>query len=279
MFLKSENEMKKISINQIGKSACGPTAIINVLNSLDIPSPSPEKILEIVPARLRNYETNNLLEYLISRILAGTNHNDLINALLKITNNNLIAKFFIINPYEDKIKFKEFLNKLFNLKCSLIFTENLFLVGNDAWHHQMCYGIKDNLLYLTNPFETVTINQIFNYITNGNFMIIPKEHVLNRKIEKEDLKEFEKEKWENFSVKEQIINIIYKEKLKKNNINKNEYFNIFSDLIIPYGGLGGISVFCKNDNKEASDFLNSFNEEEIYLPFYDYNCKIIKLSL
>jgi phage pi2 protein 07 len=155
----------------------------------------------------------------------------------------------------------------------------LFLVGNDAWHHQMCYGIKDNLLYLTNPFETVTINQIFNYITNGNFMIIPKEHVLNRKIEKEDLKEFEKEKWENFSVKEQIINIIYKEKLKKNNINKNEYINIFSDLIIPYGGLGGISVFCKNDNKEASDFLNSFNEEEIYLPFYDYNCKIIKLSL
>ena len=279
MFLKSENEMKKISMNQIGKSACGPTAIINVLNSLDIPSPSPEKILEIVPARLRNYETNNLLEYLISRILAGTNHNDLINALLKITNNNLIAKFFIINPYEDKIKFKEFLNKLFNLKCSLIFTENLFLVGNDAWHHQMCYGIKDNLLYLTNPFETVTINQIFNYITNGNFMIIPKEHVLNRKIEKEDLKEFEKEKWENFSVKEQIINIIYKEKLKKNNINKNEYINIFSDLIIPYGGLGGISVFCKNDNKEASDFLNSFKEEEIYLPFYDYNCKIIKLSL
>ena len=44
--------MKNISINQIGKSACGPTAIINVLNSLDIPSPSPEKILEIVPARL-----------------------------------------------------------------------------------------------------------------------------------------------------------------------------------------------------------------------------------
>ena len=277
MFLKSENEMKKISINQIGKSACGPTAIINVLNSLDIPSPSPEKILEIVPARLRNYETNNLLEYLISRIVAGTNHNDLINALLKITNNNLIAKFFIINPYEDKIKFKDFLNKLFQLKCSLIFTENLFLIGNDAWHHQMCYGIKDNLLYLTNPFETVTINQIFNYITNGNFMIIPKEHVLERKIEKEDLKELEKEKWSNFSVKEQIINIIYKEKLKEN--KKNEYFNIFNDLIIPYGGLGGISVFCKNDNKEAIDFLNNFKEEEIYLPFYDYKCNIIKLSL
>ena len=277
MFLKSENEMKNISINQIGKSACGPTAIINVLNSLDIESPSPEKILEIVPARLRNYETNNLLEYLISRILAGTNHNDLINALLKITNNNLTAKFFLINPYENKIKFKNFLYKLFELKCSLIFTENLFLIGNDAWHHQMSYGIKDNLLYLTNPFETVTINQMFNYITNGNFMIIPKEHVFNRKIEEEDLKELDKEKWLNFSVKEQIINMFYKEKLKKN--EKNEYFNRFNDLVIPYGGLGGISVFCKNDNKEAIDFLNKFKEEEFYLPFYDYNCKIIKLSL
>lgn len=277
MFLKSENEMKNISMNQIGKSACGPTAIINVLNSLDIKSPSPEKILEIVPARLRNYETNNLLEYLISRILAGTNHNDLINALLKITNNNLTAKFFLINPYENKIKFKNFLYKLFELKCSLIFTENLFLIGNDAWHHQMSYGIKDNLLYLTNPFETVTINQMFNYITNGNFMIIPKEHVFSRKIEEEDLKELDKEKWLNFSVKEQIINMFYKEKLKKN--EKNEYFNAFNDLIIPYGGLGGISVFCKNDNKEAIDFLNKFKEEEFYLPFYDYNCKIIKLSL
>ena len=276
MFLKSENEMKNISINQIGKSACGPTAIINVLNSLDIPSPSPEKILEIVPARLRNYETNNLLEYLISRILAGTNHIDLINALLKITNNNLTAKFFVLNPYENKIKFKNFLYKLFELKCSLIFTENLFLIGNDAWHHQMSYGIKDNLLYLTNPFETVTINQMFNYITNGNFMIIPKEHVFNRKIEEGDLKELEKEKWLNFSVKEQIINMFYKEKLKKND-KKN--VNAFNDLIIPYGGLGGISVFCKNDNKEAIDYLNNFKEEEIYLPFYDYNCKIIKLSL
>ena len=276
MFLKSENEMKNISINQIGKSTCGPTAIINVLNSLDIPSPSPEKILEIVPARLRNYETNNLLEYLISRILAGTNHNDLINALLKITNNNLTAKFFVLNPYENKIKFKNFLYKLFELKCSLIFTENLFLIGNDAWHHQMSYGIKDNLLYLTNPFETVTINQMFNYITNGNFMIIPKEHVFNRKIEEGDLKELEKEKWLNFSVKEQIINMFYKEKLKKND-KKN--VNAFNDLIIPYGVLGGISVFCKNDNKEAIDFLNKFKEEEFYLPFYDYNCKIIKLSL
>ena len=276
MFLKSENEMKNISINQIGKSACGPTAIINVLNSLDIPSPSPEKILEIVPARLRNYETNNLLEYLISRILAGTNHNDLINALLKITNNNLTAKFFVLNPYENKIKFKNFLYKLFELKCSLIFTENLFLIGNDAWHHQMSYGIKDNLLYLTNPFETVTINQMFNYITNGNFMIIPKEHVFNRKIEEGDLKELEKEKWLNFSVKEQIINMFYKEKIKK---NEKKNVNAFNDLIIPYGGLGGISVFCKNDNKEAIDYLNNFKEEEIYLPFYDYNCKIIKLSL
>jgi phage pi2 protein 07 len=279
MFLKSENEMKKIALEQIGKSACGPTAIINVLNSLDLPSPSPEKILEIIPARLRNYNTSNLIEYLISRILAGTIHTDLINGLLKITNNDLNAKFFIISPYEDKIKFKNFIYKLFELKCSLIFTENLFLIGNDAWHHQMCYGIKDNLLYLTNPFETVTINQIFNFITNGNFMIIPKEHVLERKIENEDLKELEKERWENFRVKEQIVNIIYNEKLKKNNLNKNEYFNRFCDLIIPYGGLGGISVFCKNNNKEGNDFLNSFIEQEIELPFYDYRCKIIKLSL
>jgi hypothetical protein len=50
-----------LAANQIGLSACGPTAIINVLRALKYNNiPSPEKILEIVPARKRNYKTNNL---------------------------------------------------------------------------------------------------------------------------------------------------------------------------------------------------------------------------
>ena len=40
--------------------------------------------------------------------------------------------------------------KCFKAKISMMITENLFPIGNDAWHHQMAYGIKDHKIYLTN---------------------------------------------------------------------------------------------------------------------------------
>lgn len=29
------------------------------------------------------------------------------------------------------------------LGCVPLLTENLFYIGNDAWHHQTCYGVDD----------------------------------------------------------------------------------------------------------------------------------------
>ena len=42
---------------------------------------------------------------------------------------------------------------------------NLFLEGNDAWHHQMGYGIKDNRIYMTNPMNIIPVYQMISYIT------------------------------------------------------------------------------------------------------------------
>ena len=43
MFLKTLQEMLKINTTQIGKSACGPTSVLNVLAALDYsPLPDPK---------------------------------------------------------------------------------------------------------------------------------------------------------------------------------------------------------------------------------------------
>ena len=55
----------------------------------------------------------------------------------------------------------------------------------------------------------------------------------------------------------------------------------FSDLAIPYGGIAGISAFCKKDNVEGMKFLEKYttNEEDIFLPIYEKNVKANRLNL
>ena len=183
MFLKSPEEMEKINVSQIGQSACGPTSVINVLASLDFtPLPTPSNLLKFFPARLRDYKTTSLSKYLYSRAVAGTIHEEIIDTVENISEKTIFGKFFIIQQYENKYKFAEWLKECFKNKISLVFTENLFLEGNDAWHHQMGYGIKDDEIYLTNPMNRITITQMISFLTAGSWMIIPYEHVLKREI-------------------------------------------------------------------------------------------------
>ncbi len=59
-------------------------------------------------------------------------------------------------------------------------------------HHQSCYGINldKHLIYLTNPIESVPTYQVLKWISSGQWMIIPKDHLIDKVISEEDLKEF-----------------------------------------------------------------------------------------
>lgn len=276
MFLKSPIEMNKLNVKQIGTSACGPTSVLNVLASLDYsPLPTPENLLKFFPARLRDYKTKSLSKYLYSRAVAGTIHEEIINTIEKISNNSIIGKFFIIKQYEDKTKFADWLKECFKNKVSLVFTENLFLEGNDAWHHQMGFGIKDDNIYLTNPFHRMPINQMLSYLTSGPWMIIPAEHVKERDITDEDIQELSNEKWDCYNVLNRVCNI------KTGNLHKFMGNTVYDGLVIPYGGIGGISAFCKKDNNEGMKFLEKYtmNEEDIFLPIYEKNIRANRLNL
>ena len=139
----------------------------------------------------------------------------------------------------------------------------------------MGYGIKDDKLYLTNNFEKKPISQMIAALTAGQWMIIPKEHIINRNLEKEDIIELKKERWNRFSVLERVINI---KKFRFSSFMGNTCFN---DLTIPYGGIAGISAFCKKDNVEGMKFLEKYttNEEDILLPIYEKSVKANRLNL
>ena len=274
MFLKTEKEMQELNTSQIGQSACGPTSVLNVLSALDYPNlPKPSELLSFFPARLRDYNTPSIHKYLYSRAVAGTIHQEIIDTIEKITNKKIIGKFFVINSYENQKKFADWLTKIFEKKLATVFTENLFLEGNDAWHHQMGYGIKNNEIYLTNPMHRVPIYQMFQYLTAGSWMIIPNEHIKMREVTKEDVIELEKEKWDCFSVLNRIFQIKEQDKITCYG------HSAYDGLTIPYGGIGGISVFCNVDNKEGMKFLEQYIEEDMYLPIYEKNIKVIKLKL
>ena len=276
MFLKTKEEMLKINSEQIGQSACGPTSVLNVLSSLDFsPIPDPKSLLEFFPARLRDYQTKSISQYLYSRSVAGTIHSEIIDTIEKITNNSIVGKFFILNQYESVDKFSNWLSQCFQNKISLVFTMNLFLEGNDAWHHQMGYGIKDNKIYMTNPMNTYPVYQMISYLTSGPWMIIPKEHILTRNLNDEDIIELKKEKWECYKVLNRV-------EVLKLNLNGTFYGNkCYDDLVIPYGGIAGISAFCRSDNENGLNFIKKYttNEEELFLPIYEKYVKVNRLNL
>ena len=55
----------------------------------------------------------------------------------------------------------------------------------------------------------------------------------------------------------------------------------YDDLMIPYGGIAGISAFCRTDNEDGMNFMKKYsnNEEDIYLPIYEKNVKVNRLNL
>lgn len=187
---------------QIGSSACGPTAVLNVLQLLElshgpipdmpncsVPMGNPKISLgpqgrsghssdgaaavvdgsqqpdaaptdtvlasslhdtdfstlkALVPARLRDYDAP-LMGYLRSRALAGTTHLDLIHGIERVSNGAATGAFFSINSLGmTGRRFASVLRGWLVAGAVPIVTMNLFLTGQDAWHHQVRTTGLDN---------------------------------------------------------------------------------------------------------------------------------------
>ena len=283
-----------IFISQMGMSACGCTAIKNVLLTLQYIGcleniPTDSVLLSMVSTRLRNYDTKSVLEYLISRAKAGTTHLDLIHSLQSIYC-NVRCKFFTFDSRGNCNaiaieSFRKWIVYWLSRKCVPIITLNLFVIGNDALHHQTIYGIDEEYVLLTNPVERIHITNLYRFISTPGFMIIPEDHISSRPITTADIEYFScTEPWKQFNVSEQLIHIHEKHIIQSqpviqdmHRVMKNHSY--YSGLTIPWGGITGITLcYMSEDTHQEMDKYHYY-ETSTYMPIYDTYADVINMPL
>lgn len=99
------------------------------------------QVLAQVPARLRDYSTPCLETYLLSRARAGTTHADLINGVEFLSSGKATGRLFSLHPLMTPQELVEQLAGWIAAGAVPLLTMNLFLEGQDAWHHQVVAGV------------------------------------------------------------------------------------------------------------------------------------------
>jgi hypothetical protein len=175
-------------ITQVGPSACGATAVLNVLNALRFPIPTLERVQECVNTKLRA-NSSPLTEYLLSRCKAGCTHRDLIAGLYKLSDKRIYSRFFAMYP-ERLVNLQSWLGYWIKNGAVPIATMNLQKCeGNvpDSWHHQMIFGVGPEGIYLTNPLECVDPEQLWPQLSSESVLMVRTEDVISRWDPKVDL--------------------------------------------------------------------------------------------
>ena len=96
----------------------------------------PKDVLRLAPARLRQYDAP-LLSYLESRARAGTTHLDIMRAVSDLSEGSVAGAFFSPHHLTEGSHLAAWLSRWIEAGAVPVLTMNLFLQGNDAWHHQV----------------------------------------------------------------------------------------------------------------------------------------------
>eukprot|EP00854_Cymbomonas_tetramitiformis_P007270 gene7270-8658_t len=156
----SEEEAQSVQVTQIGRSACGATAVLNCLKALSLER-NAELVANAVGDRRRATE-GSLEDYLLSRSRAGATPADLIAGVHQLSEGRVLGRFFPMHP---ECSFPEgdlgsWMAQWLALGVVGVATMNLQRgrpSGTpkeelpDAWHHQMVYAVSEAGLHLANP--------------------------------------------------------------------------------------------------------------------------------
>ncbi|XP_078100135.1 uncharacterized protein LOC144512978 isoform X2 [Sander vitreus] len=148
---------------QIGASACGATAVVDVLKALSM-AVAPEEVDRCVQTRLRRNESP-LPDYLLSRSEAGATHAQLIRGAEEASKGNVMGRFFHLHPRR-LVRLVPWLARWIQNGAVPVATMNMQLAvpeGEevpDAWHHQLIFGVASNAVFMTNPLDVGQVRQM-----------------------------------------------------------------------------------------------------------------------
>ncbi|XP_023660219.1 uncharacterized protein [Paramormyrops kingsleyae] len=155
-MLWSVTEAAEKQTLQIGASACGATAVVDVLQALGIPV-SPETADECVQTRLRRNEAP-LWDYLLSRSEAGATQQQLIEGAEHASGGQVVGRFFALHPPR-RLQLVPWLASWISRGAVPVATMNMQQGVHegeeipDAWHHQLVFGVGPSAVYMTNPLD------------------------------------------------------------------------------------------------------------------------------
>lgn len=172
---------------QIGASACGATAVVDVLKALDV-NVAPEESDRCVQTRLRRNKAP-LPDYLLSRseagerlqniiksrsaiiqsmskaafkheflLCPGATHAQLIRGAEEVSQGKVSGRFFHLYPRR-RVRLVTWLAHWIWKGAIPVATMNMQLAvpdGDevpDAWHHQLIFGVMANAVFMTNPLD------------------------------------------------------------------------------------------------------------------------------
>ncbi|CAL8070173.1 unnamed protein product [Orchesella dallaii] len=267
------HEAREISINQIGKSACGATACLNVLKALGciMTTLSPEFVSNCVGTRLRA-EDAELPEYLLSRSNAGTTHEDLIAGIHRASNGLIYGRFFQINPTVGPSQFNKWLLYWICKGAVPIATLNLQIkrypeiVGGeipDAWHHQMVFGMSKHGIFLTNPLECVPTVNLLRHLSSQSVLLVRREDVTRRNGPRTDLRKlarFADPRWNEMNVLGQVSNMLLEEMPVLNGSAGLARRIRTTHITIPADYKSGITLFIRESNTTSCALLKAAPE-------------------
>lgn len=170
-------EAQQAAVEQIAASGCGATAVATVLRALlpahELAHHSMDAVLAASTLRVRANDAP-LPQYLASRAVAGCTGQEIVDAISVLEPNRIACEFlptfqcrsaaasseppgtFSIQGRTDVI---DWLSEVFssNRSCGnrvcVVATLNLQLLGNDAWHHQLVFGVdrRSRRIFCCNP--------------------------------------------------------------------------------------------------------------------------------
>ena len=252
-------------------SSCGAVALINVVIALDL-NIDLQSLAENVNTRLRRPDSC-LPDYLLSRSEAGCTHQDLVTAVNNVCSDQLTARFF---PVHNRVyHLSQFLISMISQGMVPVLTLNVQKGApcpdgqlQDSWHHQMVWGVSGQDIYLSNPLDVLTEQELIPQLDSPSEMLIRRADIVTRFQGSTDLMDINRigVRWRDMNVLGQVANIIREERslMKEEAANvmaenmSSEMVTLTSHVNIPASYTAGITVFCPLTNQAAAKYLREY---------------------